>query len=1662
MRRVLKKISFGLVVFFAIFGLISINSIKYSDSEVLAKVSDTYLDFTNVQKYKDNDIVETIVVLEKDSLLSTYDVNEYDEISDYITSKEGKKLANELTKDQEQLLELIKDNNISIDLSNSYNYTVVMNAISFKTKVENLDKIAKLDGVKDVMLSNKYEAFESDGEISELEDVTYTDLFMDTKKAWDEGYTGEGMAVAIIDTGADVNHEAFRGDIENPRYTKENLTEIIKDANLSAKGVINADVVYHSEKIPYAFDYANNDTHAYAAGQDHGTHVAGIVGGNSGKIRGAAIDAQLVIMKVFDDQGSAFETYILAGVEDSLKLGVDVANMSLGTPCGNSYSTEKAAEVYSQVKEKGVNLICAAGNDSYVGISNIAGNNLPFASAPDYGVVASPSTYEYALSVASMDNKTYTSYCLNFENKVFVEYAQTSNSFPIGHILNGQTLDIVEIPNVGNPEDYEGIDAEGKVVLVPRGTISFSDKHDAATEAGAVAMIVFDPAENTLIGMQIEEQKIPCVFITNKSYNKIKDAGVKTITITNNDIYVIENPDAGQISPFSSRGTTLSLQIKPEISGPGGYIYSSIGDNQYAEFSGTSMASPNVAGAAALVRQYVKEKYPEMSNQEVVDLVNQLLMSTANPIIGKNGTYSSVRGQGSGIANAYDAVKTNALLSVKDQARPKAELGSSEQGVYTYTMYVENIGTESITYKLNTVTITDEYIEVDGLNYASLTSRALSDEEVNVTYSENVVNGEITVKANEKVEITVTIKVTNEFKTKQDEIFTNGSYVEGYTFLETTTDQQLVVPFLGFYGDFDNLPLLEGIVYDEDAKINLVGSMAAIFNASNTGYELGYNVATDEFFGEYIYYSCSNMQKNVLTSYNALNRNVDFAKYVITDKEGNVVYESSDVDYKKAAYFSNGGYVLTAYDYEGWDGTKKDGTKAVNGEEFKYTTTIGYYEEDGETVKYEETWSFDFKIDSTAPDIVDSKIVVEDGVTYLDIYTKDNVSASYAVLYSFDLNYQLAEPVGNTEGKQDSKFRFNLDEIVKYMQENKINPSQIKVEVNDWAYNFTYQSVTLGPSVIKLDETYKVAINGTKDLSPVVIPANVDKSLIKYESADERIATVDENGVITGVSDGTTTITVSALNGVSVTTEVIVGGAIDTSIEITNGNVEIDIDSSLQLYTEILPLNVVDKNVVWTSSDESVVKVSSYGKITGVGVGEATITATSASGNTASIKVVVKHPAVSSIFLYSSFSTMYVGEEKKIEMITVNPYVEGYTNLKFTTSDEEIMTISPLGVMTAHKEGFVTVIVSSLDGKVSSSLEFVVSNVNATSIKTTRQIEMKMSETHQIEATVYPHNTTVKTMSYKSNNLDIATIDENGVITPKNIGTAEIEITCGNATTTCYVTVLPQDIENITSSNQFIVLNVGEEKTLEINIQPSNATFKKLFYSTSDSNIVTVNNGSIKAISSGIAIITVKTINDVYYNFYIVVKDVLESEEIRSDFDNVSVDITENYFDLKLSKDELKFKFVSEKDDVAIVSNGYIYCLNSGITTIYVYNNAELFDTFIVNVKQEIKNIRNKFDNVSMNSDENLKNLELSNNEQKLTFISDNTDVAIVSNGIVYNQGIGKSTIYVYDQTELVDTFIVEVNEVAKKKGCSNTVVVDVLLLTSALSIAFILLKKKH
>ena len=316
---------------------------------------------------------------------------------------------------------------------------------------------------------------------------------------------------------------------------------------------------------------------------------------------------------------------------------------------------------------------------------------------------------------------------------------------------------------------------------------------------------------------------------------------------------------------------------------------------------------------------------------------------------------------------------------------------------------------------------------------------------------------------------------------------------------------------------------------------------------------------------------------------------------------------------------------------------------------------------------------------------------------------------------------------------------------------------------------------------------------------------------------------------------------------------------------------------------------------------------------------------------------------------------MFVGDEKRIEKITVTPYIEGYSNIIFSSSDDSVMSVSSTGILTAHKEGKVTIYAKSPDGTMSSYLDFIVCNVNAIKINVVSQVQLLMNQTYQISATVTPDNTTFKNLTYKSNNPDVATVDENGVVTPVNIGTAEIVISCGKTTSKCYVTVLPQMIESISSNEQFINLIVEDQYELNINVSPVNVTFKKLFYTSSNEEVATVVNGVVKARCAGTSTITVSSVNGVKYSFYVVVSNKEISTNIREDFVNITLDETVKSYDLDLNTDEESLTYSSDNDEVAIVSNGKVYVQDSGKCTIFVYNQKQLIDTFSVEINEVVE-----------------------------------------------------------------------------------------------------------
>ena len=151
-----------------------------------------------------------------------------------------------------------------------------------------------------------------------------------------------------------------------------------------------------------------------------------------------------------------------------------------------------------------------------------------------------------------------------------------------------------------------------------------------ALAKNAKAVIVYNPIADDLVGMQIDEIKIPAIFISKSSFELIKNSTSKTMSFKKDFYADLKNANSGQMSVFSSFGTTRDLEIKPEIASPGAYIYSTMYNNSYAQMSGTSMASPNLAGVCCLLKQYVNEKYgSSLKNSEKADLINTLIMSTA-------------------------------------------------------------------------------------------------------------------------------------------------------------------------------------------------------------------------------------------------------------------------------------------------------------------------------------------------------------------------------------------------------------------------------------------------------------------------------------------------------------------------------------------------------------------------------------------------------------------------------------------------------------------------------------------------------------------------------------------------------------------------------------------------------------------------------------------------------------------------------------------------------------------------------------------------------------------------------------------------------------------------------------------------------------------------
>ena len=493
-------------------------SLEEDDTFSLADTSTSFAsDFRN-----ETDLSEKrwlIVTLEGDSLAES---SEGSSLLTYAESSRGEKRQKSLVDKQQKFLNRLKAANIPFTYK--YGYTLLTNAVAVECQLKYANVIEKISGVKSVDVSEYYYA-PQDEAVSNNANVWGTGIYKVDQEILDR-YDGSGMLVAVLDTGLDASHEAFRvmPEDKSKLVTKSDIQERIFD-NETSKGLlalnssVTADDVYYNEKIPFAFDYANRDPDVYPSYSSHGTHVAGIIAGapldevicdqdgnpildkdgNEMKFTGVAPEAQLAICKVFTDNedseslGGAETVDILAALEDCVKLGVDVINMSLGSSAGFSTGDDDYMQlVYDNVRAAGISLIVAASNDYSSAYNGAYGTNL--ATNPDSATVGWPSTFPGSLSVASI-NGQQSKYIRvtaggeekflyfteasdgNGNEKDFIKELKEKNPSLVGE--NGEiVLDYVVVPGYGLSVNYSrNIDVKGKVAVVRRGgDVSFEDK----------------------------------------------------------------------------------------------------------------------------------------------------------------------------------------------------------------------------------------------------------------------------------------------------------------------------------------------------------------------------------------------------------------------------------------------------------------------------------------------------------------------------------------------------------------------------------------------------------------------------------------------------------------------------------------------------------------------------------------------------------------------------------------------------------------------------------------------------------------------------------------------------------------------------------------------------------------------------------------------------------------------------------------------------------------------------------------------------------------------------------------------------------------------------------------------------------------------------------
>ncbi|MBI0446617.1 S8 family serine peptidase [Deinococcus sp. DB0503] len=769
-------------------------------------------------------------------------------------------------------------------------YNTLFNGFSVIATGSEINRISRMPGVLGVYPVHRVDLPKPDLQAALQPQMFYAKGMTGADIAQNElGLTGKGVKVGVIDTGIDVDHPAFQGRI------------------VAGYDFVGDDYGKDGKYVPVPDDNPDDCN-------GHGTHVAGIVGGNDPAtgFKGVAPGVSFGAYRIFGCEGSSYDDVILAAMERAQKDGMQVINMSLGSAFENWKETPLAKAADRLVK-KGVVVVASGGNSGANGQYSMGG----------------PTMGDNVISVASVDNVKVDldSFTLSDGSKVGY-YVATGAPEP----TKGLTLPITKKPGSTTTTPNDGCTASGgfaagsltgKAVLIRRGGCTFYEKASNAQKAGAAAVILYNNAAGYISPTVAGDPAItiPVVSISDTDGAKIDSLLGSGVSVTfDGGKIAVANPTGNTISSFSSIGMSAELELKPDIAAPGGNIYStyplSADPSGYAVLSGTSMASPHVAGAAALMLQ----AYP---NTQAKDM-RTLLMNTASLrwfYSGKplEGIPDYVQRQGAGMVDIVNAYENTVRATPS-----KLSLGESETfATRSKVVVLKNTGPRREVYQVTHFPA----LTISGTTNAPKPSTAVASMTINGT---NVDDGslEVVVPPYGEVELNVTI-------TPPAGAADNSQY-GGYISLKSAIGSSLVVPYGGFKGDYQSLKSFGDVTLDGKTRLNFP---ILVDDAADDFYQEGQtlNAVPDYTFKKVeVTYSDGTKATVLDAPYLLANlaHQIRTLTFELLDANGNVVdtlgkynYLSRDCtdDYTKTSS------TCTAFEAFDWDGKLSNGQDAPNG-----------------------------------------------------------------------------------------------------------------------------------------------------------------------------------------------------------------------------------------------------------------------------------------------------------------------------------------------------------------------------------------------------------------------------------------------------------------------------------------------------------------------------------------------------------------------------------------------------------------------------------------------------------------------------------------------------------------------------------------------------------